>query len=96
MDIQSAVIGVSVFIVSGSILLFIYIFGMKEKSYEEAITEQRQQAKALLGSHTRPKPKEKKAKKLNKKVRNGSIAYLIYVNFMWDLLGEGEESGRGF
>ncbi|KAF5303624.1 hypothetical protein FQA39_LY09871 [Lamprigera yunnana] len=67
MDIQSALIGVAVFLISAGILLFISMFGIKEKSYEEALAEQRQQANALLGVQQRSKPKEKKAKKIYKK-----------------------------
>ncbi|KAG5890213.1 hypothetical protein JTB14_028755 [Gonioctena quinquepunctata] len=40
-------------------------YGIKEKSYEEALAEQRQQTNALLG--VKPKPKEKKSKKAAKK-----------------------------
>ncbi|KAF5308177.1 hypothetical protein FQR65_LT06357 [Abscondita terminalis] len=69
MDIQSALIGVTAFIVSAGILLVISMFGMKEKSYEEALAEQRQQSNALLGIHQRSKPKDKKVKKVNKKVK---------------------------
>lgn len=42
-------------------LLLVYKYGIREKSYEEALAEQRQQTNALLG--IRPKPKEKKQKK---------------------------------
>ncbi|KAK4885227.1 hypothetical protein RN001_001498 [Aquatica leii] len=69
MDIQSALIGVAVFLVSAGILLVISMFGMKEKSYEEALAEQRQQANTLLGVQHRTKPKDKKIKKTNKKTK---------------------------
>uniref|UniRef100_A0A1Y1JSB6 Ribosome receptor lysine/proline rich domain-containing protein n=1 Tax=Photinus pyralis TaxID=7054 RepID=A0A1Y1JSB6_PHOPY len=67
MDIQTALIGVGVFAVSAIILLLISVFGIKEKSYEEALAEQRQQTNALLGIQHRPKSKEKKVKKTTKK-----------------------------
>ncbi|KAK5647613.1 hypothetical protein RI129_002505 [Pyrocoelia pectoralis] len=67
MDIQTALIGVGVFAVSAVILLLIAVFGIKEKSYEEALAEQRQQANVLLGTQHRPKSKDKKVKKINKK-----------------------------
>lgn len=69
MEIQAAIIGVAIFVVSGIILLSISLFGIKEKSYEEALAEQRQQTNALLGQQTKSKPKEnKKQKKAGKKV----------------------------
>lgn len=67
MDIQTALIGVGAFAVSAVILLLIAVFGIKEKSYEEALAEQRQQANVLLGTQPRPKSKDKKVKKTNKK-----------------------------
>lgn len=73
MDIQTALISLAIFAISAGILIFIAMFGMKEKSYEEALAEQRQQANALLGTHIRTKPKEKKTKKANKKVKPCSI-----------------------
>lgn len=66
MDLQYIGITVAVFGVVLACLLFFFKFGIKEKSYEEALAEQRQQANALLGP--RPKPKEKKVKK-SKKVK---------------------------
>lgn len=69
MDLQSALVCVLVFVVSAAILLLISMFGMREKSYEEALAEQRQLTSGLLGTNQRPKPKEKKQKKAGKKVK---------------------------
>ncbi|GLV33417.1 aluminum tubes [Carabus blaptoides fortunei] len=69
MDLQSALVCVLVFVVSAAILLLISMFGMREKSYEEALAEQRQLTSGLLGTYQRPKPKEKKQKKAGKKVK---------------------------
>lgn len=64
MDIPIPLIVILVFVLALASLLFVYKYGIKEKSYEEALAEQRQQTNALLGA--RPKPKEKKAKKVKK------------------------------
>lgn len=64
MDVPTALTVVGVFVFVFASLLFVYKFGIKEKSYEEALAEQRQQTNALLG--VKPKPKEKKPKKLKK------------------------------
>lgn len=68
MDVQTALLGVAIFVISGVVLLLISVFGIKEKSYEEALAEQRQQTNVLLGTHNKTKPKEKKQKKTGKKV----------------------------
>lgn len=68
MDLQSMqipLIFLSSFVFGFLVLSFVYKFGMKEKSYEEAIAEQRHNTQSLLG--IKPKPKDKKIKKLNKK-----------------------------
>uniref|UniRef100_A0A8W8IEZ1 Uncharacterized protein n=2 Tax=Magallana gigas TaxID=29159 RepID=A0A8W8IEZ1_MAGGI len=41
MDPHVVLIGVTVFIVSAILIYLISVFGIKEKSYEEAIAEQR-------------------------------------------------------
>lgn len=64
MDIPIPLIVIFVFVLVLASLLFVYKYGIKEKSYEEALAEQRQQTNALLGA--RPKPKEKKPKKVKK------------------------------
>lgn len=69
MDVQYVGVAVAGFGVAVACLLIFFKFGIKEKSYEEALAEQRQFSNALLG--TRPKPKEKKVKKA-KKVRETS------------------------
>jgi ribosome-binding protein 1 len=66
MDIQIPFIFVSLFSLASVVLIFIYKFGIKEKSYEEALAEQRHQSHILLG--IKPKSKEKKNKKITKKV----------------------------
>lgn len=66
MDFSIPLVFIGLFIVACLSLFFVYIFGMREKSYEEAVAEQRQQTHALLG--TKAKPKEKKPKKAAKKV----------------------------
>lgn len=56
---------------------------MKEKSYEEALAEQRQHAQVLLGP--KAKPKDKKPKKTSKKVilssylRSNSILISVLI-----------------
>lgn len=72
MDLQSAFVCVLVFVVSGAILLIVSMFGMREKSYEEALAEQRQLTGGLLAS--RPKSKDKKQKKTGKKVKEKSLS----------------------
>lgn len=67
MDLQSTFVCVLVFVVSGAILLIVSMFGMRVKSYEEALAEQRQLTGGLLAS--RPKSKDKKQKKTGKKVK---------------------------
>lgn len=66
MEFSLPLVFIGVFIVACLSLFIVYKYGMKEKSYEEALAEQRQQTQALLG--VKPKPKEKKSKKTSKKV----------------------------
>lgn len=69
MDLQVALIGVIIFVVCLVILLFVSTLITKEKSYEEAIAEQRQQVNSLLGQN-KPKQKDtKKQKKAGKKMK---------------------------
>lgn len=68
MDFQGALICVLVFVVSGAILLLISMFGIKEKTYEEALAEQRKLTSGLLGTNQKLKmSKEKKQKQKEKK-----------------------------
>ncbi|XP_044263237.1 ribosome-binding protein 1 isoform X2 [Tribolium madens] len=67
MDFQIPFVFVSLFSLASVLLIFVYKFGIKEKSYEEALAEQRQQNHILLGA--KPKLKEKKNKKTSKKVK---------------------------
>ncbi|KAJ8942327.1 hypothetical protein NQ318_005319 [Aromia moschata] len=67
MDLSTPSIFASIFLLACIMLFLIYKFGIKEKSYEEALAEQRQQTNVLLG--TKPKPKEKKNKKASRKLK---------------------------
>lgn len=69
MDVATAFLVVGFVVFSGALLLIISMFGIKEKSYEEAIAEQKQQSNALFGNIKGSKSKEKKLKKVGKKVR---------------------------
>ncbi|CAG9860393.1 unnamed protein product [Phyllotreta striolata] len=57
----------ALFVIASFSLFLIYKFGIKEKSYEEALAEQRLQTNALLG--TKSKTKDKKSKKASKKIK---------------------------
>ncbi|XP_049784360.1 kinectin isoform X2 [Schistocerca cancellata] len=71
MDLYSAAICFGVAIVSAIVVYVVTVFTMKEKTYEEAIAEQRNmpEEKLLLGGSTKDKNKEKKLKKAVKKVK---------------------------
>lgn len=77
MDIPIPLVVIIVFVIVFASLFFVYKFGIKEKSYEEALAEQRQQTNALLGA--RPKPKEKKAKKAKKVKLNLLLLFIDYI-----------------
>ncbi|XP_044011755.1 interaptin isoform X9 [Aphidius gifuensis] len=69
MDLQTGLICVGVVCLSAAVILFVSMFGMKEKSYEEAIAEQRKLPDDLLLGK-KDKGKEKKYKnKTGKKVK---------------------------
>ncbi|XP_014480150.1 PREDICTED: kinectin isoform X3 [Dinoponera quadriceps] len=69
MDVQTAFLCVAVVVISALFILCISTFGTKEKSYEEAIAEQRKLPDDLL-SNKKDKNKEKKHKnKAGKKVK---------------------------
>ncbi|KAK0163760.1 hypothetical protein PV328_002457 [Microctonus aethiopoides] len=69
MDLQTGLIYVGVVVVSAAVILFVSMFGIKEKSYEEAIAEQRKLPDDLLFAK-KDKGKEKKHKsKTGKKVK---------------------------
>lgn len=78
MDISTPLIFIALFLLAFCSLFFVYKYGIKEKSYEEALAEQRQTTNVLLG--VKPKPKEKKNKKAAKKVSAVEIKvkYLLY------------------
>ncbi|XP_018576892.1 ribosome-binding protein 1 isoform X3 [Anoplophora glabripennis] len=67
MDVSTPLIFIALFLLAFCSLFLVYKFGIKEKSYEEALAEQRQTTNALLG--VKPKPKEKKNKKAAKKLK---------------------------
>ncbi|XP_046996553.1 kinectin isoform X7 [Schistocerca americana] len=71
MDLYSTAICFGVAIVSAIVVYVVTVFTMKEKTYEEAIAEQRNmpEEKLLLGGSTKDKNKEKKQKKAVKKVK---------------------------
>ncbi|KAK9886644.1 hypothetical protein WA026_017565 [Henosepilachna vigintioctopunctata] len=64
---QNLFIFIVFFLVVSLILGLVYKLGMKEKSYEEALAEQRHSSQSLLG--IKQKPKEKKSKKSTKKTK---------------------------
>lgn len=66
MDLTVPLIFISVLVVALFSLSLVFKFGIKKKSYEEALAEHRKHTSALLG--TKPKLKEKKIKKAAKKV----------------------------
>lgn len=71
MDIQTGLIYVGVVVISAMVIFVVSMFGIKEKTYEEAIAEQRNmpEENLLLGHSNKDKPKDKKQKKTGKKVK---------------------------
>ncbi|CAH1116950.1 unnamed protein product [Phaedon cochleariae] len=65
MDLSTPLLFIVLFLIACFSLFLVYKYGVKQKSFEEALAEQRQQTNALLG--LKPKPKEKKNKKASKK-----------------------------
>ncbi|XP_018305002.1 kinectin isoform X7 [Mycetomoellerius zeteki] len=69
MDVQTGLVYVGIVVLSAAVIAFISMFGIREKSYEEAIAEQRKLPDDLL-SNKKDKNKEKKHKnKAGKKVK---------------------------
>ncbi|XP_026296866.1 kinectin isoform X6 [Apis mellifera] len=69
MDVQTGLVYVAVVVISAAVIVLVSMFGIKEKSYEEAIAEQRKLPDDLLLSK-KDKSKEKKHKnKAGKKVK---------------------------
>nr|XP_034192908.1 kinectin-like isoform X6 [Osmia lignaria] len=69
MDVQTGLVYVAVVVISAAVIVLVSMFGIKEKSYEEAIAEQRKLPDDLLFSK-KDKNKEKKHKnKTGKKVK---------------------------
>lgn len=48
MDLQTGLVYIGVVVISAAFIFFVSMFGMKEKSYEEAIAEQRKLPDDLL------------------------------------------------
>lgn len=48
MDIQTSLVYVGVVVISAAVVVLVSMFGIKEKSYEEAIAEQRKLPDDLL------------------------------------------------
>lgn len=71
MDIQTGLVYVGVVVLSAVVIFVISMFGIKEKTYEEAIAEQRSmpEENLLLGRSGKDKVKDKKQKKTGKKVK---------------------------
>jgi ribosome-binding protein 1 len=71
MDIQTGLICVGAVLISLVVIFVISMFGIKEKTYEEAIAEQRNmpEENLLLGRSNTEKPKDKKRKKAGKRVK---------------------------
>lgn len=80
MDVTTAFLVVGFVVSSGAALLLISIFSIKEKSYEEAIAEQKQQSNVLFGNINRSKLKEKKQKKIGKKVLFATCFHCLLGN----------------
>nr|XP_033324053.1 kinectin-like [Megalopta genalis] len=69
MDVQTGLVYVAVVVISAAVIVLVSMFGIKEKSYEEAIAEQRKLPDDLLLGK-KDKGKEKKHKnKAGKKVK---------------------------
>jgi len=71
MDIQTGLVCVGVVVLCAVVIFVISMFGIKEKTYEEAIAEQRNmpEENLLLGRSGKDKVKDKKQKKTGKKVK---------------------------
>jgi ribosome-binding protein 1 len=71
MDIQTGLVCVGVVVLSALVIFVISMFGIKEKTFEEAIAEQRSmpEENLLLGRSGKDKTKDKKQKKAGKKVK---------------------------
>ncbi|GIY27928.1 hypothetical protein CDAR_192932 [Caerostris darwini] len=70
MDVQTAVICGGVFVFSALVVYLISVFGMRERTYEEALEEQRRRnQEAVHHTKTDKNKKEKKFKKWGKKTK---------------------------
>jgi ribosome-binding protein 1 len=71
MDVQTGLVCIGVSVLSAIVIFVISMFGVKEKTYEEAIAEQRNipEENLLLGRSGKEKNKDKKQKKAVKKVK---------------------------
>lgn len=50
MDIQTGLVYIGVVVISAAVIAFVSMYGIREKSYEEAIAEQRKLPDDLLSS----------------------------------------------
>jgi ribosome-binding protein 1 len=71
MDVQTGLVYVGIVVLCAVVIFVISMFGMKEKTFEEAIAEQRNmpEENLLLGRSVKEKVKDKKQKKAGKKVK---------------------------
>lgn len=71
MDVQTGLVCVGFVVLSGAVLIIISMLGMKEKTYEEAIAEQRKMPEdaLLLRRPAKSKSKDKKPQRTGKKVK---------------------------
>lgn len=67
MDPQVILVGIAAFIVSAVLIYLISAIGFKEKSYEEALAEQKKRLEAEQEKARKDKKAEKEKKKANKK-----------------------------
>lgn len=73
MDLHTAVICAGVFVISALVVYLISVFGMRERTYEEAIEEQRRRnQEAIQQAKTDKTKKDKKFKKWGKKSKEKS------------------------
>ena len=72
MDVQILIIGGAVFVISALLIYLISVFGMREKTYEEVIAEQRQKNIELFGK-SGPDGEKKRDKKVRKRKKEKQV-----------------------
>lgn len=81
MDAQTCLICVVLVVISGAVLFFIAMFSMQEKTYEEAIAEQRKMPNdELLFGKSSKENKNKKRKRQGKKVKEKPTSNKVVNN----------------